>query len=105
MEKDLTDAFRSQRDFAHARLLIPTFSLAVFDYCFYFGGSVTSWLRSQRRNRLVGGVDHSFHIYGLAADVVLDDFSMSTVADREAFAAALGLKLIFEGSHDHLMLL
>ena len=35
--------------------------------------SVTSWHRSEERNRLVGGHPHSKHLVGLGMDVVLDN--------------------------------
>lgn len=36
--------------------------------------TVTSWVRSKRRNSLVGGSDTSFHLFGLATDFVVQGF-------------------------------
>ena len=42
-----------------------------------FDFSVTSWIRSQKRNEAVGGKDDSLHLVGLACDVVLEDPSQA----------------------------
>lgn len=68
-----------------------------------FDGRVTSGPRSQYHNRQVGGVASSFHLLGLAADVVLRNWG-----DQEVFtnsAARLGIQVIDEvesKSHLHL---
>jgi uncharacterized protein YcbK (DUF882 family) len=62
--------------------------------------SVTSWIRSPRRNQQVGGVAGSRHLDGCAVDVVLDD-----PADRPALqrlADRLGLRVLDEADHLHL---
>jgi hypothetical protein len=62
--------------------------------------SVTSWLRTRRRNAADGGTDNSAHLYGLAVDVVPDD-----AADKPLLIAAaerLGLVALDEGDHVHL---
>lgn len=71
--------------------------------CHIFDGRVTSGPRSVGQNRAVGGVPGSFHLSGLAADVVLRDWAdttaFTTVADR------LGFKVIDERrGKDHLHL-
>ena len=70
--------------------------------CARFGGSVTSWLRSPKRNQEVGGHPESYHLthVGQALDVVLDH-----PADKQTFIAGAlryGLKAIDEGDHIHL---
>lgn len=65
--------------------------------------SVTSWWRSVKRNRAVGGHPKSKHLRGLAVDVVLD----SPAADKEGFVTdcvGLGLKAIDEGDHIHVQI-
>lgn len=59
-----------------------------------FDGRVTSGPRSARQNKAVGGVDNSYHIFGLAADVVLGAWE-----DKVLFslgAARLGIQVIDE---------
>ena len=67
------------------------------------GGSITSWLRTPARNRIVGGVHNSRHLDALAMDVAPDPggFVLSREA-RYEIAAGLGVRLIIEGDHDHL---
>jgi hypothetical protein len=65
-----------------------------------FNFSVTSWIRSKHRNRLVHGVDNSLHLCGCAVDVVLDlESEKSAFIDR---CRRLGIKVIDEVSHLHL---
>lgn len=64
-----------------------------------YPGSITSYLRSPRHNREVGGHPQSLHLDGLAADVIFD-----ADTDRGAALAAarlLGLHCLDEGDHVH----
>ncbi len=64
-----------------------------------YPGSVTSWIRSPSRNKLVGGAVNSKHLIGLAIDIVLDN-----PADNFAFiqtAQSMGLWTLDEGDHVH----
>lgn len=65
----------------------------------FFPLSVTSWLRSAKRNAQVGGVGDSRHLLGLAVDVVLDDAGNRDFFTNEA--KRLGLQVIDEGDHLH----
>lgn len=59
-----------------------------------FNGRVTSGPRSWSQNRAAGGVVNSYHVFGLAADVIL-----GSREDKEAFslaAARLGIRVIDE---------
>jgi uncharacterized protein YcbK (DUF882 family) len=61
---------------------------------------VTSWWRSPVSNAKVGGVEDSWHILGMACDVVAE-----TVLDTERikkFGQKLGLKVHDEVTHLHL---
>lgn len=61
---------------------------------------VTSWWRSPVSNASVGGVETSWHVLGMACDVVAE-----TVLDTERiakFAPKLGLEVIDETTHLHL---
>lgn len=80
-----------------------------FTFCIYirtiasnYNVTVTSWWRSHKRNRDVGGSPTSFHLEGLGADLVPDD-----PADRPAIIAtarSLGLQAVDEGDHIHVEL-
>jgi hypothetical protein len=65
-----------------------------------YGASTTSWFRSDKHNKDVGGVPHSAHRFGLAVDLVYDTPPNKT--DIVEDARRLGLLLIREGDHDHL---
>lgn len=70
------------------------------DYlCLNYGGSITSGRRTARHNKAVGGADHSHHVYGFAADIVLDD--MITVEPFWHAVKAVGLHFLVEGDHIH----
>lgn len=63
------------------------------------GGSVTSWIRSEKRNRDVGGAPGSLHTYGLAVDVVFDDVTDKLRAMIQFRRA--GLYALQESDHVH----
>ena len=67
-----------------------------------FPFSVTSWMRTPKRNAMVGGHPSSKHMLGTGLDVVLDD--TGPVA-RDAFVAEarkLGLVAVVEDDHIHI---
>jgi hypothetical protein len=74
--------------------------LGVSILCARHGGSVTSWVRTPRHNKIVGGVENSYHLISMACDVVLDDMVQNP--KFEADAKHLGLDPILEGDHYHL---
>lgn len=58
--------------------------------CLVYNGRVTSGVRSALHNRMVGGHPTSFHLLGMAADVVLNDWN-----DTHAFkVSANRLKIL-----------
>lgn len=61
------------------------------------GTRVTSWWRDQAVNAAVGGVPTSFHLWGLALDVVAPDPGFIIDQGR-----ALGLDAFDAGTHVHL---
>jgi uncharacterized protein YcbK (DUF882 family) len=71
----------------------------VCSLCDEFDGSITSGLRSERRNANVGGAKNSRHLRGFAADVVLDDWSKK--AQFTKTARELGLRVIDEVATRH----
>lgn len=82
---------------------VTAFALALYRYCRYFGGSVTSWLRTADHNSQVGGLPGSLHLLALGADVVFDSPRLDSDV-RHSMASSLGLRLVVESDHDHLQL-
>lgn len=71
--------------------------------CSTYDGRVTSGPRSRTQNATVGGVADSYHVLGLAADVVLSDYAALPAFNRHA--DRLGLLVIDERAdknHIHL---
>ena len=64
-----------------------------------FNFSVTSWWRTPKRNKDVGGKSNSRHLVGLGMDIILDDAAQT----QEFIKAAKGYRLlaINEGDHIH----
>jgi len=63
---------------------------------------VTSWYRTEKRNKKVGGRPVSRHLKGMAVDVVYDE--PLGKAHRHTIATQHGLVILHEGDHDHLTL-
>lgn len=82
-------------------MTISEFAQSVFAYCSVFDGSVTSWIRTPKRNKAKGGASQSAHLFGLGADVVYDTVPPS-LSIAKARTNALGLEVIRENDHDHL---
>jgi len=61
--------------------------------------TVTSWLRTPKRNALVGGKAESRHLDGLGADCVLD--KDEPAMPFMTHARQLGLVVLDEGDHIH----
>ena len=62
--------------------------------------SATSWGRTVKHNKDVGGVAGSNHVLWLGLDAILEP--MGKNIDFEADAAKIGLQAIFEKDHYHL---
>ena len=71
-------------------------------YVAWSRGSVTSYIRSPERNAQVHGHKDLLHLVGLAADVAYSPNPTPPIAQAKRRATKLGLRLIREGSHDHL---
>ena len=65
-----------------------------------FPASITSWYRSPKRNKRVGGAASSMHLLGLAVDVVLD--SREDVNSFTLLAKRMGLWVLDEQDHIHI---
>ena len=76
------------------------FTDAILDLRGTFSFSITSWIRSEARNKKVGGAARSHHLDGTAVDLVLDDKTQAPALI--AAAAALGINAIDEKDHLHL---
>jgi hypothetical protein len=70
-------------------------------FCTWYHGSVTSWGRTVKHNEAVGSkLPAGPHTRWLAIDIVYD--APVDLDEAKRSAAALGLQLIREGTHDHL---
>jgi len=67
-----------------------------------YPGSETSGHRSKKRNRLVGGGKFSWHLIGLAVDIVLDSMTYRSRKGCVGFARRIGLDAVDETDHIHL---
>jgi len=67
-----------------------------------FPGSTTSFFRSALRNAKVGGGAFSWHLVGLAMDIVLDDMSPEVRTRCVNFAKRMSLDAVDETDHIHL---
>lgn len=77
-----------------------TLIMCAFALCFKFHGSVSSWGRTVKHNKDVGGVADSYHLIWMGVDVVLDE--MVENKSFEVDAKKFGLDAILEGDHYHL---
>lgn len=79
---------------------IADFALLIFALCKTFNGSVTSWIRTIKRDKAVGGVTITRrHTTGKAVDIVLDDPRQNPAF--VAAAIAMGLRAVIESDHIH----
>ena len=76
------------------------FAQAVRQLCQIYGGSVSSWGRTDARSVTVGGFEGDPHTWWYGADVVWDTPPALDVIVRAAMD--LDLQLLREKSHDHL---
>jgi len=72
----------------------------VYPHIVNAGASTSSWVRNKWRNDNVGGSPNSYHLCGLAIDVVdfKDDAARSLFAQR---MRKLGFGVLDEGDHCH----
>lgn len=76
--------------------MILDFAQKVIALCFEFGGSITSWGRTQKRNKAVGGHIDSWHMNWLGIDMVLDDMGDVTVDKFTKKAKRMGIRVVDE---------
>lgn len=72
----------------------------IFALLYKHHASVSSWGRTAKHNKYVGGHPDSYHMLWCGCDVVLDDNTPNPafVAD----AKLMGINAIWEGDHYHL---
>ena len=68
--------------------------------CSKHRGSVSSWGRTPKHNKDVGGVEGSIHMLWLGCDMVLDVMEKNLEFEKDC--NKLGLVAIFEKDHYHL---
>ncbi len=78
----------------------PAFLAIIAGLCAKHSASVTSWIRTPKRNTRAGGRPDSRHLLGMACDVVPDDWRSGPAIMNEA--RALGLDAVNEGDHIHI---
>mgnify|MGYP001597203895 CR=1 FL=1 len=85
----------------HAHMTPDQFASAVRQIGQKFGGSVTSWGRTNTRSVMVGGFAYDPHTWWLGADMVYDGFP--EFGEVRSFAKSIGVKAIRElhKTHDH----
>ena len=76
------------------------YAAAVFALCFKHQGSISSWGRTAKHNKDVGGVPNSYHQLWLGCDVILDVMEKNLEFEKDA--GDFCLKAILEGDHYHL---
>jgi len=62
--------------------------------------SVTSWGRTEKHNKAVGGVDGSYHLLWLGLDVELDENKKNVTFEKDC--SLVGIVALWEGDHYHL---
>jgi len=81
---------------------VPAFAVHVVALCMTHRASVTSWYRTSTRNKSKGGSINSFHLEGLAADLVPDNPIDGNDIMHDAHQR--GLDAVNEGDHVHVEL-
>lgn len=77
------------------------FADAVRLLCQEFGGSVTSWGRTDAHSKSVGGFAGDPHTHWYGADVVWDEQPSGFALQIRQAAYTVGLWVIWEGNHTH----
>ena len=62
--------------------------------------SVTSWGRTQKHNKAVGGVDDSHHLRWLGIDVIIDENKKNLKFEKDC--DRMGIRALWEVDHYHL---
>lgn len=81
---------------------VATFAVIVLELCYEHSASVSSWIRTTRKNHVEGGHPKSFHLEGVAADLVPD--RLSELHAIGTAARERGLQIQIESTHVHIEL-
>lgn len=75
------------------------FLLIIVGICLQYDCSVTSWIRTASRNKILGGHPESFHLAAMAIDLVPDNQAQTPkiIARLER----LGVRAIANGGYIH----
>ncbi len=76
------------------------FATLILTLALRFDFYITSWGRSLKHNKSVGGKDNSRHLFWTAVDCVLDDPSEAELFHAEC--KRMGLTSLDEGDHIHI---
>jgi len=68
--------------------------------CCKHHGSVSSWGRTPKHNKDVGGVEGSIHMLWMGCDIILDEMKKNLEFEKDC--SILDLVAIFETDHYHL---
>lgn len=77
-----------------------TFAGRCLDLCVKWNGSVSSWGRTVKHNKEVGGVINSYHLVWLGCDIILDEMVVNPLFEEDARKSELDP--ILEKGHYHL---
>lgn len=77
-----------------------SFLIGVIFLCYKHRASVSSWGRTEKHNKDVGGVEDSYHLIWCGCDVVLDLNAANPSFERDA--RKMGFNPIWEKDHYHL---
>lgn len=81
-------------------MTIGDFAQKIVSICFEYHCSVTSWVRTVKRNTVVGGHSRSRHMTGYGIDLVPDNWDDAQAIVSKAHQ--LGLSALNEGDHIHI---
>lgn len=81
-------------------MTIAEFVTIVCKICFEYNCSVTSWIRTTKRNAAVGGHSRSRHMTGYGIDLVPDNWDDADAIVQKAHQS--GLSALNEGDHIHI---
>lgn len=93
---------RLERDEVPLTLMQARFVRVLYTIARRRQASVTSFIRTARHNKIVGGLRRSYHLDGLAADLVPDEPSDASAIVTDAHT--YGLDAVNEHTHVHIEL-